>query len=207
MFEKMFDLNQPLWRMMGFLSDMMLLTLVWVLFSIPIITIGPATIALFKVCDIQLKGRDQGILKNYYNSFFGCCKQMILPGILSISIIGLLMFSIFFYNSISSELTTFLLFISLFTLLFCVGLLIFVAPLTAILEGKISEIIKLAFVLSIQKIQWAFLLLMTTISTVFLTVYVAPYISLFSVGLLAILNTKVVTHLYEDSSLDIQALQ
>lgn len=206
MFGKFFDLNHPFWRLMGFLSDMMLLTLIWVLFTIPIITIGPSTAAFFKVCDSQLKKKDQGVLKNFYTSFLSYWKRMTFPGILLLSITGMLLTSIYFYQLINSQIATFLLFVSIFCLIAFLSVLSYVLPLSVVIEDKLLNICKLAFVLSIYKIQWTFLLFITNVSGIFLTVYVAPYISFFSIGLLGILNTKVVTYLYEESTLNISML-
>lgn len=206
MFGKFFDLQHPFWRLMGFLSDMMLLTLIWAFFTIPIVTIGPSTSAFFKVCNSQLKKKDQGVLKNFYTSFITYWRRMTLPGIILLMTTGMLVTSIYFYHMLSSQIATFLLFVSIIILVVFLSVLSYVLPLSVIIDDKLLNICKFAFVLSIYNIQWTFLLFITNVSGIFLTVYVAPYTAFFSISLLGILNTKIVTYLYEESSLNINVL-
>lgn len=206
--KRFFDLNNPVWRLMGFLSDMLLLTVIWALFCIPVLTIGPSTMALFKVCAIQLRGEDQGVIKNFLNCFMEQFNSSLILGLMTTITIGMLITSSYYYNSLTSKISTFLLFVCLFSLLVIISLLLYVLPLKAVLKNSsLINICKLALVLSIVKIHWTILITVTFISSVFLITYVAPYLSIFAVGLFALTITKVVTQLYKESSLDIKVLE
>ena len=45
----LFNLDNPIWRFMGKLVDVFILTLLWAVCCIPIITIGPASTAVYYV--------------------------------------------------------------------------------------------------------------------------------------------------------------
>ncbi|WPC08952.1 DUF624 domain-containing protein [Globicatella sp. PHS-GS-PNBC-21-1553] len=70
MFQKFFNPENALWKWMGLLSDTMLMTLVWIVFSIPIITIGPATVSLFKVSNDVLSNSGTGVISDFIKYFF-----------------------------------------------------------------------------------------------------------------------------------------
>lgn len=40
---KMFDMDNPVWRFMGKVTDMFFLTCLWLLFSLPVVTTGAST--------------------------------------------------------------------------------------------------------------------------------------------------------------------
>ena len=42
-----FNLDNPIWRFMGKVFDMMVLTVLWVVTSLPVFTIGASTTALY----------------------------------------------------------------------------------------------------------------------------------------------------------------
>ena len=44
--EKIFNMDSPFFRCMSLIGDMMLLNLMWILCSIPLVTIGASTTAL-----------------------------------------------------------------------------------------------------------------------------------------------------------------
>ncbi len=57
---KLFDYNNPVWRFMGKVADMFFLTVLWVVFSLPIITIGASTKALYYVT-LKMAGGKEGV--------------------------------------------------------------------------------------------------------------------------------------------------
>ena len=58
---KIFDLDNPVWRFMGKVFDMMVLTVLWVVTSLPVVTIGASTTALYYV-GMKLARDDEGYI-------------------------------------------------------------------------------------------------------------------------------------------------
>ena len=56
---KLFDYNNPVWRFMGKLADLFFLTIVWAICSIPIVTIGATTSALYYVVLKMVKNHEE----------------------------------------------------------------------------------------------------------------------------------------------------
>lgn len=69
----LFNLDNPIWRFMGKLVDVFILTLLWAVCCIPIITIGPASTAVYYVT-LKLVRDEVGTL-TMENRFFiaGSC--------------------------------------------------------------------------------------------------------------------------------------
>lgn len=67
--EKIFNMDSPFFRCMSLIGDMMLLNLMWILCSIPLVTIGASTTALLYTGMKLAKGRDGYVIRNFWKSF------------------------------------------------------------------------------------------------------------------------------------------
>ncbi len=102
---KIFNLDSPVMRMLSTAADLMILNLLWLLCSIPIVTVGAATTALYYVCFQIVEGTEGSIVK----SFFGAFKANFKKGTviwLTTLVIGLfLAFDIYFIIYTTQEIS------------------------------------------------------------------------------------------------------
>lgn len=70
-----FDMDKPFWRWMGKIPEIVILSLLWYLCCIPIITIIPASCALFDAVSRNLMMDDKGCYKRFFRSFVRELKQ------------------------------------------------------------------------------------------------------------------------------------
>ena len=75
MFQKLFSTENPVWRAMDRMGDLMILNFLFIFFSIPIFTIGAATTALYSVTFKLLDETEGNIVKNYFKAFKNNFKQ------------------------------------------------------------------------------------------------------------------------------------
>lgn len=94
MFNGLFDMDKPFWRWIGKIPDMVLLSLCWYLCCIPIITIIPASCALFDAVSRNLMLDEKGCYKRFFHSFVRELKQGI-----PLTIIWLIIGFLAFYGS------------------------------------------------------------------------------------------------------------
>lgn len=96
---KFFDTENWLWRWMGRLPELLALSLLWLLFCVPVVTLIPATIALYDSVARCIRGGEGGI----YRRFFRTLKQELKRGIL-LSLLWLALALILYcgYNAILS---------------------------------------------------------------------------------------------------------
>ena len=69
MFSGIFDMDKPFWRWMGKIPDIVGLSFCWYICCIPIITILPASCALFDAVSRNLMMDDKGCYKRFFRSF------------------------------------------------------------------------------------------------------------------------------------------
>lgn len=75
MFQKLFSTENPVWRAMDRMGDLMILNFLFIFFSIPIFTIGASTTALYSVTFKLLDETEGNIVKNYFKAFKSNFKQ------------------------------------------------------------------------------------------------------------------------------------
>ncbi len=69
MLQGFFNYDNPVWRFVGRLGDMMLLNLIWFICCIPVFTIGASTTALY-YCTLKIvKDEDYGDFRMFFKSF------------------------------------------------------------------------------------------------------------------------------------------
>lgn len=66
---KLFSTDSPFYQFMTRLWDIVKLSLLWVLFSIPIVTIGPATIAVFSVTMKMIDDTEGYVAHQFWDAF------------------------------------------------------------------------------------------------------------------------------------------
>ena len=68
MMNRIFDMDNPLWRFLGKLADLMILNILFLLCSIPIFTIGASLTGVYYVC-LKIKEQEEGyIVRNFFKS-------------------------------------------------------------------------------------------------------------------------------------------
>ena len=78
----LFNLDNPIWRFMGKLVDVFILTLLWAVCCIPIITIGPASTAVYYVTLKLVRDEESYTVRSFFKSFKENFKQGSVIGII-----------------------------------------------------------------------------------------------------------------------------
>lgn len=66
---KLFDLDGPVYRIGTEIADVLILTFYWILCSLPVVTIGASTTAVFYVYGKKVRGEDAYVTKDFFKSF------------------------------------------------------------------------------------------------------------------------------------------
>ena len=65
----MFSLNGPLWRALNFIGDVVILHFLWVVHSLPLVTIGASTTALYYAAMRRIRTDEGSVWSNFRQSF------------------------------------------------------------------------------------------------------------------------------------------
>ncbi|MGL4363463.1 MAG: DUF624 domain-containing protein [Cellulosilyticaceae bacterium] len=91
---KIFDLDGPVYKVGTEITDALILTFLWIVFSIPIITVGASTSALFYIYGKKARGEDAYIWRDFIKSY----KQNMIQSIPITIIIGIMWLGVYSYN-------------------------------------------------------------------------------------------------------------
>lgn len=171
--------------------DILKLNILFIIYSIPIITIGPAFGAMTSITMSMVQGKHIFIFSDFHEAFKANWKQSLICGLLNSMVFILLNISVPFYFKLSQDnymfffIFFFLLFISL---LFALTWL-YIYPLLTTVSLSIKDVFKNAFLLSIacfkntllgSLICWAILLI-----NIILFPFSFPFILIFTFGFLS----------------------
>ena len=99
MFQGLFNYDNPVWRFIGKLGDLVLLNLLWVICCIPVFTAGAATTAVYYVTLKLVRDDDGSTIKSFFHSFTQNFKQATAIWLMILVAGGLLGFDLWFLMS------------------------------------------------------------------------------------------------------------
>jgi len=169
---KLFDYNNPIWRFMGKIADFFMLTIVWVVCSIPIVTIGASTSALYYVVLKMVKNHEQYIIR----SFFRYMKENFVSStvvwiiVLALGFIPVVGF--FMLNQMGVREASFLFWMLVVVTLIYLMFVAVVFPLSARLDADVLKLIFMSFMVSVKHFAWTFFMVVVTVCVAALGVFV-----------------------------------
>lgn len=128
-------------------TDMVLLNVMWFVFSIPVVTIGASTVALWDVMLQRIRNEEPFIIKDFYRSFRHHFKRATLAWGFVLGI-GLLLVTNFVICHVFQELQILELVFAAFFLCL-IGFCQYIFPLVSQCEKPLRELIKTAAFLAI----------------------------------------------------------
>lgn len=76
---RFFNAENWLWKPLGYLGELVMLSLLWTVFSFPVLTLGPASAALYDAAVHGIRRRDDPLLYRFFSTF----RQELKTGVLS----------------------------------------------------------------------------------------------------------------------------
>jgi uncharacterized membrane protein YesL len=175
--QTLFDPDNVVWSFLLKVYSLLLAGLLWFLCSLPIITLGPATIALYSYCFAVLDDRESYLFKSFFSTYAKSLKQGIAVTILLL-LIGAFLFidAWFFLNTMPM----------LFFVVAGLGILVLfpalhLFALMSMQKSSIKDFLKLALYLSIKHPAVTITVLLV-VTVWFLSMYALPASLLFSAG-------------------------
>lgn len=194
-----FSFNSWLSRFLYLVADIVLFHVLWIIFSLPIFTIGASTTALYYCCMKRIR-RDEGyVSKNFIRAFKSNFKQATLIWIL-ILVIGAILFTDLRIGMAAGGLIGKIMIISCSVLLIpftCTVLYIF--PVQAKFENRIIDNLKNAFLMSLSNFVFTLFIIFIIATYVLLFFTFPPFVGLMmicGVGLFAYLTSSIYVYVF-----------
>lgn len=199
----LFNLDNPVWVFLGKLVDMILLTGLWLVFSLPIVTAGASTIALYEVSLKLSENREGYIAASFFRSFKQNLKQGTVIGLLTILLGVFLVSDLLVYYHMEGK--TGVVLFTVFALLTVVYLFtaLYIFPLAARCETDLKHLAVMAFVMSCKHLGWTILMLTLTACIFVAGVFIMAPLLVVSVGLAAYINSKILNMIFKEYHLEL----
>lgn len=147
---RFFQTDNPVFSFISRIGDIMLLSFLWLTTSIPIITIGASTTALFDCCIRIIRSRDSSIIKDYFKAFKSNFKQSTIIFLIMAAVGGVILADMYFWAHSELEFAMFMNAVSIgIAVLFCATLL-FVFTVQAVFENTVKATIRTAFLMLLK---------------------------------------------------------
>lgn len=151
---KLFDLNSPFMRALSRMTDLVILSFLWFVFCLPVITIGPASAALCFVAMKLAKQEDIRLIATFWQSFKVNFKQGVVLNLIFLAVGALLALDMVYFGSAQLGVGTGIMLIrALFMAMgvWALCIMFYAYPLQAQFYNPIRRTLRNAAVLSMQK--------------------------------------------------------
>lgn len=192
----LFNLDNPIWRFMGKLVDVFILTMLWFICCIPIFTIGPASTAVYYVTLKLVRDEESYTVRSFFKSFKENFKQGVAIGLI-MTFLGLFfVYDIYAYFTMGNQVTTLLGIAFLGIFLLYLFTLTYVYPLQAKFYNSIFRTMRNALFMSVKHLFRSLLMVVITV-VVIVGVLFFPPLLLLSFGLIAFLQSYLLVKIFD----------
>lgn len=177
-----FNLDNPFFTVLGKLVDILLISILWLICCIPIVTIVPATTALYYTV-VKVIRKDRGyITREFFHSFKVNFKTGLITGIILTAVVGILLLDRHFTKAMEGNLAIILfsIFNALLLLLFLGGL--YICPVLSRFSIGVKSLFKTSFFMAMKHFPTTILLAVVTI-VFFIILYLMPPLIMIIPGL------------------------
>ena len=204
MLSGIFNYDNPVWRFIGKFCDVMILNVLWVLCSIPVVTIGASTTAVYYVTLKLVRDEEGPTIRSFFKSFKENFRQATIIWLIMLAAGCLLGFDLYFFLAIQrteSVLRTVMLAVFGGFLMIYLLVLMLVFPLQARFYNPVKRTLFNAFFMSVRHIGHTFGMILMDTLLVMAAVFVLPMLQallfLFGFPLFAFLNSHVIVGIFD----------
>ena len=98
--DKLFNVDSPVFAFFARIMNMVILNLLWLVFCIPIFTIGASTTAMYSVQIQILQGMDDGIIRCFWKSFRQDFWKSTILSLLMVPLLGIVAFNVLYITGL-----------------------------------------------------------------------------------------------------------
>ena len=193
--------DAPFFRTMARIGDLFLLNFIFVVTSIPIVTIGAALTSLMTVALKMTTNKEGYIISGYLKAFKSNFKQATMMHILLCILGAILLFDLHFWVSQQNENVSFMIILSIIPIVIYCMVLLYVYVQQAIFENRISSTIKNALFMAVKNLPVTLLLgavILAVAYVVYLFKIMRIFMILFGFGLLGYGMAIIYRYLYRE---------
>lgn len=188
---KFFSIEGPLYQFFSRLLDMLKLNFLWLLFSLPIVTIGASTAAAFSITLKMVDEREGYIAKQFWTAFKANLKQGIPTGLLNLFFVYALYLDFQLFDAVEGNPIYFLI-LGIVGSVMCFGYFIYAYALMARYENSFLQTLKNSMeiciryfgktILIVIVLAVEFVLFMFNTTTIFIGLLIGPAVMFLTIS-------------------------
>ncbi len=146
---RLFDLDSPLMSFLLKAFDCIWLSALWLVFSLPVITLGAASAAMYTAVHRCLQKEEDYLLRTFWDAFRENFKRSTLCGLVFLGLLALLVLDVIFFRSLLAEGDVFgnLYWVMLVLICILVTWGAFLAAYSARCNGTVKEVLRTSLLL------------------------------------------------------------
>ena len=196
---RFFGLDSPFFKVMTKVADFIILNFLVLVFSIPVITIGPAFTAMYYVALKEVRGQEGYLWRDFWKSF----KQNFKQGFI-IELIVAAAFAVLYINIITcykwsyegSTVGQILMFLNIGLGISCIASLIYLFPLLAQFTNTVKNTLFNSLLMAMKHLPQTIVLLLITGGLIY-AVMSYPLFIFFFIGLMAYVQSYIISRIFK----------
>ncbi len=194
---ELFNLNSPLMRGINKVIMTIYIGMLWFLCSIPIITIGASTAAMYEVLLKMAKDLEGNITKDFFRGFRNNLKQGVCIWLVFLVAFAVLLGNLWFYGVMDGARHFVLVIMFLVMLVLTLTVCAYIFPVMARTENSVKGHFQIALILTLRNPGWSVLLFADQLLTLFLIYLFAYAPILFLMGPMGYLQGFVFNYIFD----------
>ena len=192
----LFNLENPFWNFMGKLVDVIVLGVLWFVCSIPVITIGASTTAMYYVTLKLVRDEEGYTVKSFFKSFKQNFKQSTVIWIIIVLVGAFFAADVYVYRSMQQTWAMLLMFVVYALIIVYALVVLYIFPMVAKFDNTTKNMFKLSFLMSIKHLPVSIgMLVLFLIACV--GGYLIPPFAGFFIALSAFLNSYALMRIFD----------
>lgn len=196
-FGKLFDMDNPVWKYLGKIWDAIWLTILWLVCSLPVITIGASSTAASYVALKVMKDEEGSLTKQFFYSFKQNFKQATIIWLVALLFTIVLGVNFWFYYQLNNAFSkVFMIVLIVLSVVFTM-VLHYIFPVLAKFDNSTKNLLIMAFVMALENINWTVFMVVATICVFVIGIFVFAPLLVGSIGLLAFIDAWILNHFFD----------
>lgn len=198
-----FSADNKFFILMSKIFDIMMLGLIWLVLCVPVITIGPASTALYYTMVKVVRRERSYMLKEFFRSFKLNFKQGAVLTLIYAVLFAVMYFDFMYVKALSDEGSKYgaMLFGTFVVLaVFVIFTVVYIFPLLSRFTVTLKNLFKWAFFMSVRHILWTLLMAVLFAGTavmLYLSFFYMPPLIIFLPGLYTLIVSFPMEHIFK----------
>lgn len=172
---KLFDYEAPFWRFMSRVADLVIVNAYWLICSLPVVTIGASTSALYCVTLHMARGEGGGVTRMFFSAFRQNLRQGLALFFILLLPVALVVYEVWLYVSGAVGQSLWM------SVVFCMPAILvalitaYVYPLLAQFDNSVKNTLKNACLLAVGNLPFSIVMALLNLSAPLLFLFATSF--------------------------------